>query len=156
MGSRSSDSDLNFEARLAELERQLRDVRRAMKAVARGRTVDWSSVRTSATVAVPPSQVRDRVDESSAAVVREPAVEATPPGEDNSELRATVASLPGERTAATARAPRIEKERFAHYFSGHLFRGPPISEERRVQRNRAIVMVVVVFLVGYVLYVLLK
>jgi hypothetical protein len=156
MGSRSSDSDLNFDTRLAELERQLREVRRAMKAVARGRTVGWSSVRTSASAVVSPSRVHDRGDESSAVGAREPAEEAILPGEGSAEFRATVAGLPGERTAATARAPRIEKERFAHYFSGHLFRGPPVSEERRVQRNRAIVMVVVVLLVGYVLYVLLK
>lgn len=52
--------------------------------------------------------------------------------------------------------PVEDKRRFANYFSGSLLGARPVREERRLQRNRAIVMLIVVAIVAYVVYSLVR
>ncbi len=54
-------------------------------------------------------------------------------------------------------APEEEKRRFANYFvSGSFLGAKPLREARRFQRNRAIAMLVIVALFGWVLYRILR
>ena len=54
-------------------------------------------------------------------------------------------------------APEEEKRRFANYFvSGSFLGAKPLREARRFQRNRAIAMLIIVSLFGWVLYRILR
>lgn len=140
----------DLEARAAELERRLREVRRAIAAAERGRPValppDLQAVRSAPR---PP----DRPEPAPAAVSGSPAVSRpTAPAESVSPSRAEPAAAVGSRPHHIG----ADRERFAHYFGSSFLGGPPPSVERRVQRNRAIVMLILVAILAYIVYSLAR
>lgn len=129
-----------YDARLDEIEQRLREVRKAIKEAARGRPVDLPHLRAAEAGASPAP------DETSA-----PAP-ATPE-------RPRAAAPPHASTPTDARArpvPPPDRERFAQYFSGSFLGGRPEAEVRRLQRNRALFMLALAVVLGYVLWHLLS
>lgn len=78
---------------------------------------------------------------------------ASPPARPTTADRPPVApgyaaTVPGARAA-----PAAETERFANYFSSGSFgKTKPLGHEKRLQRNKAVFMVIFVLIVGYVFY----
>ncbi|MCX7817975.1 MAG: hypothetical protein N2652_01995 [Kiritimatiellae bacterium] len=132
----------DLEERAAELERRLREVRRAIAAAERGRPVT-----------LPPDLQTVRPRSAPRA--------SDPPPPSPSPQHSTVteaAPPPGASVGRPGRAiaPPPDRERFAHYFGSSFLRGPPPSVERRLQRNRAIVMLIVVAILAYIVYSLAR
>lgn len=64
-----------------------------------------------------------------------------------------VAETPGDAAPAAPKKVASKDERFANYFSSGSFgKSGPLSRERKVQRNRAIFMILVVALVAFLVY----
>lgn len=135
----------DLEARAAELERRLREVRRAIAAAERGRPV------------TPPRDL-----ESARATPRAPERLASPAAAGSVPRLAKptpTAPLPRAEPAAAGRRTspvETDRERFAHYFGSAFLGRPPPSVERRLQRNRAIVMLIVVAILAYIVYSLAR
>ncbi len=129
-------------ARAAELERQLREVRRAIAAAERGRQVRLPELRGERPARPPEPAVR--------------ASGAEPQPAGSGEPRAAERAGPTAPAGSRVRPVSTDRERFAHYFGSSFLRGPPPDVERRVQRNRAIVMLVVVAILAYIVYSLAR
>lgn len=86
---------------------------------------------------------------------------------DGLELRRALSAMPSPPTTAAAPEPDSDplgtaaprrpvarpNERFANYFaSGSFVKTRPLGRERRVQRNKAIFMVLFVLLMGYLVF----
>lgn len=119
------------------LRQSMKDVNRRMRKLERGQPVDvperrefaWQGAAAQHAPAstAPVEAVNQPMDE--------PLPAAIPP--------------PGSR-----RLPSRGSDRFANYFAGHFQRGEvrPLNRERKIQRNKAIFMVLFVVLVGYLVY----
>lgn len=139
----------DLEARSAELERRLREVRRAIAAAERGRPVELSpELRGGGGVSpVPGGPVPRRLEKMSSA---EPETVA---GEEGA---AAAPSEPASARGSRGSSLRTDRQRFAHYFGSSFLRTPPPSVERRLQRNRALVMLIVVAILAYIVYSLAR
>ncbi len=128
-----------LDRRLAELERELRDVEKSIRVMERGDPAP----------AVPraPAPARARRAPPPPRAVREPG---------GGDLFA-YARQRGEAGREGAGPPRQDKERFASYFtSGNFIRSRPLRQERRLQRNKALFMLFVVAMVAFVVVSLLR
>ena len=81
-----------------------------------------------------------------------PAVEPEPPMPLDEDVRPPPQSAPTprqerEEQVVRERAKRIRDDRFASYFAGSFEGMRPLRHERRIQRNKAILMIVFVLLV---------
>lgn len=127
-----------LDGKLAELERELREVRRSMRTASRG----------------------DRPGPAHAERNPEPernAPRAESPDAGHGELFAyATRDRDGRETGPRPRrsAGTEDKQKFARYFAGASFVGgmPPMRETRRLQRNKAIFMVIVVIVAAFIIY----
>ncbi len=117
------------------LRHSMKDVNRRIRKIERGEPVDVPGPRAIPRRAAPDGATPAAPVEA----VNQPMDEALPP----------TVPPPGGR-----RAPARGSERFANYYAGHFHRGEirPLHRERKVQRNKAIFMLVFVALVGYLVY----
>ncbi len=164
-------SATGIDAKLQDIDRKLREVRKAMKDASRGRPVivpppaaaprlarpDWGGPRPPEPAAPEPAGAPPEADVPAPprGVPVEPEARWTPP-----PPRADFPSAPPRPVRPPGgRPPRgsgEDKQRFASYFSGSFIGARPLREERRVQRNRAIVMMFVVAVAAYVVYSLVS
>ncbi len=166
-----------LDAKLQDLDRQLREVKKALKDAARGKAV---VVPAAGPPPRPPRFAKDPPRREEPVAPPSPAPAEPEPGKPQAEpdpapippgSRIRPGSSPRPNPYRTpeipprttqpspARAgmgPQADKQRFASYFSGSFIGGRPMREERRVQRNRAIVMMIVVVIVAYIVYSLVS
>ena len=167
-----------FERRMKELERESRRVRADIKtltralekpdrlaAVPRPRTL----VEREAPVSPPRREDPVTPPEDAAPPSGETGTDAPPPGElfawrgspptrpAGPRAREPAPARPGRLVEPTRKAGHLLKDdRFANYFASGSFVGaPPAKGEGRVQRNKAVFMIVIVVVVGFVLYSLI-
>jgi hypothetical protein len=158
MFSSNPKSATGIDAKLQDIDRKLREVRKAMKDASRGRPVVVPQAVGAPRLARPARDV-PRPPEPAAPepTVAPPEAEALPvtprevpvapearwtPPRPHADLQP-----PRPVRPAGGRPPRgsgEDKQRFASYFSGSFIGALPLREERRVQRKRAIEMMFVV------------
>jgi hypothetical protein len=140
-----------LEDRLAELDRELKHVRKSIRAVEKGEAPLPAAP-------VPPARRAAPAPPAASA----PAAAPPPPPDDLFSLAARRAPPPaaGPGTAAADAPPGgypaqgMERDRFGRYFtSGSLISDRPLRQERRVLRNKALFMV---FVVGVVAFIVLS
>ena len=131
-----------LDGKLAELERELREVRRSMRTASRGDRPG------SPPDAPDPKPARDA-----------PRTESPDAGHGELFAYAT-RGRHGQETGPRARrnAGTEDKRKFARYFAGASFVGgmPPMRETRRLQRNKAIFMVIVVIVAAFIIYSIVR
>lgn len=132
-----------LQAKMRELARQSRKLESETGDPERVRSIQRDVRMGRYPPSAPPPVAEDRARE---AAVGEPASDAT-----------TQASPPEPPPApvgpASRRPPAVPDQRFASYLaSGSFGRTRPLGHEKRLQRNKAIFMVIFVILVGFVLY----
>lgn len=119
------------------VRQSLKDISRRMRKLERGQPVELPEPRTAPWRGAPEPIVPESLQpvEPIQQPIHEPLPTSIPP--------------PGGRRPAAR-----ESDRFANYFAGHFQRGAvrPLNRERRVQRNKAIFMLIFVALVGYLVY----
>jgi hypothetical protein len=94
---------------------------------------------------VPSSRLAPRLRTTSAPV-------AAPAAGEEQPDQVPVEPLPDPLTS-NRRAPVAGNETFAHLFSSTRFLGQPaLRHERRIQRNRALLLLAGVFLLGYIIF----
>lgn len=154
MGDASHETPL--QRRLRELEEEEKALRQNMKLLER-------QTRALAAESADLPRAASRSGPRIASTVPRPGyggdADAHPPAVEQAadvaagDAGAPPAPAPGGRGAAAQRPPAKGDERFASYFaSGSFGRTRPLGHERRVQRNKAIFMVVFVVIVAYVMY----
>lgn len=136
--ARRTPSKSELDRKIELLEEQLRELNRAIRATERGSPAAAGSVT--------PARQPWRPDPA-------------PPPADPARGNMPVPSAPDRRPDGVAafepRNPEDEKRRFANYFtSGPMMSAGcrPLRTQRRQMRNRAIVMIAVVVLLGTVIY----
>lgn len=160
-----------IDAKLQDIDRKLREVRKAMKDASRGRPVVvphaaaapriarpvWEAPRPADPVAPAPSAPHPEADAPgpTRAVPVAPDTRWTPPA-PRAEPEPVQPRQTRPADGRPARGPFEDKQRFASYFSGSFIGARPLREERRVQRNRAIVMMFVVAVAAYIVYSLVS
>lgn len=161
-----------IDARLQDIDRRLREVRKAMRDASRGKPVAVPQPVAAPRLARPSRDVPPPSDPATyapsgtipeadaTATPRDaplaPDVRWTPPPPGTDPLPTPPRPV---RSPVGARPPRgsgEDKQRFASYFSGSFIGARPLREERRVQRNRAIVMMIVVAVATFVVYSLVS
>lgn len=128
-------NDHPMDERLAELERELRQVRKNLRAVEKGHGTS------------------PRFPEPTAAGEQP---DPTPPRNASDARHGELFAYASGGTRPGHAQPRDvdDKRRFAHYFASGSFVGGmrPMREVRRVQRNKAIFMVIIVLVVAFILF----
>ncbi|MFH0908593.1 MAG: hypothetical protein V1929_07515 [bacterium] len=141
---------LPYERRIRELQKERELLQRNIKSVA----------RTLSKTGVDPVGAAERM-----ARLPPPREYQKPPGPPLSSVQLqalqSAREIPSQPSAATerevapvpTRKPASKDERFANYFSSGSFgKAGPLSRERKLQRNRAIFMILVVALAAFLLY----
>ncbi|MBP7831297.1 MAG: hypothetical protein KA248_15420 [Kiritimatiellae bacterium] len=162
-----------FERRLKELDREARQVRSDLKALHRAlekpeRLASAPRPRSlqKRPAAVTPPQREDPVRQADKAADEAAEAAAAPPPGELFAWRPPVpvrekkrkAEEPPPAPAAPADPARkgarfLKDERFTNYFASGSFVGsPPAKGEGRVQRNKAVFMILIVIVVGFILY----
>ncbi|HMP75550.1 MAG TPA: hypothetical protein PKE12_04560 [Kiritimatiellia bacterium] len=131
----TSGKEGSLARRLRELEEEERRLRQSMKEVNRHmRKIERGAA--------------DSFESRTAAALRAP----PPAAPETAPTQAEVETVAG-RPAAPRRVGPRESDKFASYFSSGSFVKPrTLGRERRVQRNKAIFMLIFVGLVGYLVY----
>jgi len=151
--------DSGLDARLREIDRRLREVRKAIRKAEKGLTARVPETVTASAPAAAPTLRRP----STAAQARRPS--QSPPDAELFQLPSdprTAEPVGGgsSRSGPPAGRPgwgQIEdKKRFANYFSGSMLSPRAAQESRRVQRSRAILMLIVVAVLAYIVYYLAR
>lgn len=158
-----------IERRLKELERQAARVRNDIKSLSKairnpenveriprakslldeGPLVPAPSRRDPATRAVPPHVVPP---------VEQAAAAAPPPPPEPPPPPPAAMAPPAQPEPAEAAAPKpkgvLKDERFANYFSSGSFLGETggLKQEKSVQRNKAVFMIIIVIIVAFSVY----
>lgn len=162
-----------FERRLKELEREARQVRSDLKTLHRAleKPERLASVPRPRSLqkrdeSVTPPQRNDPVRQAEPPAAAAAEASAPPPGElfawrppvpIREKQRKSEKSPPAPAPAAAEPAHKgarfLKDERFTNYFSSGSFVGsPPAKGEGRVQRNKAVFMILIVIVVGFILY----
>ncbi|HOW97228.1 MAG TPA: hypothetical protein P5567_05575 [Kiritimatiellia bacterium] len=167
-----------FERRMKELERESRRVRADLRTLTKAldkperlATVPRPQSLVARERPVAPPRREDPVTspEEAAPPSGGAVADAPPPGELFA-WRSPAAARPASPRAPEPAAPRagrmveptrkaghlLKDDRFANYFASGSFVGaPPVKGEGRVQRNKAVFMIFIVVIVGFVLYSLI-
>lgn len=129
---RTSDRESSLARRLRELEEEERRIRQTMKEVNR----KLRRLERGAPVALEPRAQTERTP-----------IHEEPPRQAPESVR------PAPAAPVSKRLDPSEDKRFANYFaSGSFVRQRPLGRERRVQRNKAIFLLMFAIIMGYLVY----
>jgi hypothetical protein len=158
-----------YERRMRELEEEAERIRKNMQSLMKN-SVRETSTRPAAPSTfrarstVPPASSRSAAepieldDQSSADDTRSDEESFSSQSDFDAEREITIQETPTIPSEYSRRTPYMNKpERLANYLaSGSFGKGGSLSRERRIQRNKAIFMMIVALIAVYSLYAWLK
>jgi len=159
MARDSKKQETAFERKLKEIEQEKRRVQNEIKSLSKA--MKRGEVPPSPSVArTPPRQIPASGKPEEASPAKESAGELFAWRKDKDAAQPQKAEAPrksvGSPWGAEKKRPISGDERFSNYFSAGGFQSPlPARQERSVQRNKAIFMIVLVIVVGYIIVTVL-
>lgn len=152
-----------YERRIRELEEESERVRKSMQQLMKGAPVDALSKRSAApastveTAPVRGPRIRSSVDMRTRPSMPEPSSLDDVPFPETDAAPAAVGDAPQNTPGRTPVRKQVSPEQFASYLASGSFGKPrSLSRERRLQRNKAIMMLVFALLAVYSLYIWMK
>ncbi len=160
MLKRDAKKESAFERKLKEIEREKRRVQQEIKSLSRAlKKGDLPPPASATRVPMREKLLADAPPEGASRTQEAEAGELFAWSKDNDPAKSEEAEEKpalGSPLMAEKKKPVYGDERFGNYFSAGGFKSPmPGRQERSIQRNKAIFMVVLVIVVGYIIVTVL-